>query len=136
MAVVLPHRVVGDRAERAPERQRFGGFGGLSRDAARAEDVDVERVAVDELEAEGALFDEAERVCPHLLLELPPGRGERGLAGFEAAAGAVDLPRAEAAPLLDEEDLAVADREDERRPLRREPGLPVDVAEGAHAGQG
>ena len=79
---------------------------------------DVNRIAVDELEAQFAALGNARRRDADFFLYLANGRLDGGLAGFHAPAGAVDLAGPESALLSDQKNLPVANDEEQRRRLR------------------
>src|SRR5690606_34782101 len=109
--VVGPHAKKRDRGDGRPERDGLVGLRRRSDASLRAEDVAVKLVAVDELEPQHAVLLHAFGANAELLLDLPHRRLFRGLARLDATAGAVDLPCAEAALLLDEEDAIAFDDE-------------------------
>jgi hypothetical protein len=91
----------------------------------------VQAVAVGELEMEFAVVADIFGLESDLFAGFADGAFMGLLAGLEATAGAVDFSRAEAAFFSDQEDLAVADQEAERRSLS---GLPI-IPEGIHQGR-
>jgi hypothetical protein len=131
--VVLPHLAVGDRVEAHPERRRLVRLRGLADAVRRREHEHVDGVAVHELEAVLAEFPEPHGPDAQLLFHLAQRAGLRRLAGLEPPSRAVDLPRAEAALLADQEDPPVAHHEDERRQVASPPARPVEVVEGLPA---
>ena len=72
---------------------------------------------IGEVEVKLAVEDGIERCNPDFLLHLSDGGGQRGFAGIDLAAGTVDLARADAAFLADEQQLAVPHDVAERRQL-------------------
>ena len=92
----------------------------------RDEYAAVQAVAVDELKVKNpALFD-LQRSYADLLLCLADRRLERRLTGFHLAAGTIDLPRAQTALLLHQEDLTVTDDEEQGGMDLRPPACPID----------
>ena len=88
--------------------------------------MDVEPVAVEELEAELADVHGPDGGHADLFLDLANGGFLRRLARLDATAWSVDLARAEASLLADEQHLAVAHDEEECRPVDWSPGRPID----------
>ncbi|CAG0980705.1 partial 2,4-dienoyl-CoA reductase, partial [Gammaproteobacteria bacterium] len=132
--VVLPHPLVRDLVDRAPER--VGLAGRVRRAGMRGgeEDRPMERVAVDELERELARLRQAGRLDPDLLAHL----ADRGLLGrlarVDPPAGRVHLPGAEAGLLVDQEEAVAVPHEAEDGALGRLPARPFDLGEAARTG--
>ena len=89
----------------------------------------MDRVSVDELEAQLAARLDSRRCDEQLLLDLANRARERRFPGVDAPAGSVDLAGAEAALFADQQDLTAADHEEQRRALARLPALPIHVVE-------
>ena len=102
--VVLPHLVVWDGVQVRPQRRGFLRFPDLALVPGGDEGVDVDGVAVDELEQVLAPVLEAEGRDAEFLLDFADRAVEWLLAGLETAAGAVDLAGAQASLLADQED--------------------------------
>ena len=96
--------------------------------------MDVDGVAVDELEPVLAPVLESLRRDAEFLLDFAGGTFERRLAWFQAPPRAVHLAGAQAAFLSDQEHLAVFEDEGQSGPVDGVPGRPVDVAELRPAG--
>ncbi|SQD92393.1 protein of unknown function [Candidatus Bipolaricaulis anaerobius] len=89
--------------------------------------MDEEGKAVGELEPELTARFDAQRGDPQLLFHLAHRARRRRFPMLDVAARAVDLARPQAPLLVDEEDLPIADDEEERCLLLGFPPRPVDV---------
>lgn len=110
--VVGPHFVVGDGVERGPERNGFVSFVRFALEIQRPEDRAMEAVTVAELEMQFAMLDRAKRPDPELFFGFAQGGLQRRFAGIDLAARAIDLARAKAAFLADEENFFVTHDEE------------------------
>jgi len=99
-----------------------------------AEDVAVKRVPVGELERQLAVLGQRSGAHAELLEQLARGALARRLSRLDAPARTVDLARAEAALLLDQEHPLALDDEHERRDVVGDPRGPVDGGDASRNG--
>ena len=103
---------------------RFVGFCRLPEAPFGGEDDAVKRQAIDKLEVELSPFGKIKRGDAKLLLGFADRGLKSGLAGFQATARPIDLPRAQPALLSDHENLTIPPDETEGCPHGRLPVLP------------
>jgi hypothetical protein len=92
----------------------------------RARKTAMQAVAVSELEIQIAPLLGIKRRDPEFFARLSQSSVERRLARVDFASGSVDFPRAKAAFFVDEQNLFVADDEEQIGPNARLPVCPVD----------
>ena len=103
---------------------RFIGFCRLPEAPFGGEDDAVKRQAIDKLEMELSSRREIQGGDAKLLLSFADCGLKSRLAGFQATAWPIDLPRAQPALLSDHQDLPLLSNETEGSPHRRLPILP------------
>lgn len=130
VGVIGPHAVVGDGVDGGPNGGGFVSFGGGAGEVGGGEDVAEDVGAGGHGEPQLADFDGVGGGDVEFLLALADDGLKRGFTWFDFAAGAVDFAGTEAAFLLDQEDLAIADHEEKGGRHPGLPGRPVDGGRG------
>lgn len=126
MAVVFPHFVVRNLVDAAPKGRRFVCFDKFAREIVRLKNHAVQAVTVGKLELEFSAFVDFQGGDADLFAGLADDRLTRSFARFDPAARAIDLPGAESALFVDEEDASFLHDEAKHGAFARNPGGPMN----------